>query len=65
MLFSPGGANSTPPNPLNGVEGPLRGMEMRQEEGRGIERGEKDRMKGRKNPKQISGYGLDQHNVNL
>jgi len=64
MLFSPaGGANSAPPNPLAGLEGPLldRGR-WGEKEGREGERKARTGMERRKKhpPKYISGYSLGQ-----
>jgi len=52
-FFPAGGANSTPPNPLAGFEGPLQGRRKREKrkEWRENERKEKDFRGGKKHPR--------------
>ena len=60
VVICPLGANSAPPNPLAGSEGPLRGGgKRRKEEGRGKERKERNGRDGKNtpSPKQSSGNG--------
>ena len=56
MSFSPLGANSAPPNPIAGFEGPLRGRE-REEKGK--------RRQGKKEEKGRKGQENTPHEINV